>query len=70
MNVGNYLSMLTTPELKHIKTELNLTDEENLIFDCLSRKQSINEMSMILRMSTRTVDRYISRIKQKLNKLI
>lgn len=66
MRLGLYLSTLTRPELEHTKQDLNLTEEQNVIFDMLSKRKSIEEISMNVGMSTRTVDREIQRIKKKL----
>ncbi len=69
MRVGIYLSSMTLPDLEHTKDLLNLTDEQTMIFNLLSRRKTINEISMLLNMSTRTIDREIQRIKFKIEKL-
>lgn len=66
MRLGNYLSMLTTPKLEYIKPQLNLSDEEEVIFDMLSRRKSRIQIADRLNVSTRTVDRLISRVQKKM----
>lgn len=66
MRLGVYLSTLNKPELEHTKEILNLTDEQSIIYDMLSKRKSIEEISMKVGMSTRTVDREIKRIKSKM----
>ena len=66
MHLGCYLSTLTLPKLEHTKSQLNLSEDEEKIFDMLAKRKSIYEISESLGMSTRTVDREIQRIKQKL----
>ena len=66
MRLGSYLSMLTTPKLEYIKPQLNLSDEEEVIFDMLSRRKSRIQIADRLNVSTRTVDRLISRVQKKM----
>ena len=66
MRLGNHLSSLTTPKLEYLKEQLNLSDDETAVFDMLSRRKSINEISQRLNLSMRTTDRIIARIKSKL----
>lgn len=66
MRLGCYLSTMTLPKLEHTKSQLNLSEDEEKIFDMLSKRRSINEISLALGMSTRTIDREIHRIKEKL----
>ena len=66
MRLGIYLSGLTTPKLEHTKELLNLSDDEEKIFDMLAKRKNITEIANRLGMSTRTVDREISRIKSKM----
>ena len=67
MRLGCYLSSMTLPKLEHTKTYLNLSDEEEKVFDLLAKRKSIGEISLRLNVSTRTVDRIVFRIKEKLN---
>lgn len=67
MTLRNRLSIMTQPKLEHTKAALNLSDEESKVFDMLSKRSSIDEIALKLNVSTRTVDRMISRIKTKLN---
>lgn len=63
------LSVYTTQEIEIMRGKLNLTDDEDMIFQMLSKKRSINEISDKLQMSTRSVDRRIKQIRFKLEKL-
>lgn len=63
------LSVYTTQEIEIMRGKLNLTDDEDMIFQMLSKKRSINEISDKLQMSTRSVDRRIKQIRSKLEKL-
>lgn len=67
MTLGNQLSLMTTPKLEHTKSLLNLSDEELQVFNLLARRKSVKEISLTLKLSTRTVDRIIKRIRLKLN---
>ena len=40
MRLGKYLSSLTKPELESLKEQLNLTDDEELVFFHLSKGRS------------------------------
>ena len=42
MRLGMYLTSLTKPELEELRERLNLTDDELLIFDLLSRGKVIH----------------------------
>lgn len=66
MCLRNDLSMLTLPELEHTRNLLNLSDEELEIFNLLAKDKNIAEISMILSISTRTIDRKIEIIKKKM----
>jgi len=70
MRLGKYLSELTKPELEELKDLLNLSDDEMVIFEKLSNGKSIEEISDKLKMSSRTVQRRITNIKNKLERVI
>lgn len=63
------LSELTKPELEKIKENANFTDEELRIFKLLSQDKSITEIAVRMSASNRTINRKISKIKQKISKL-
>ena len=63
------LSELTKPELEKIKENANFTDEELRIFKLLSQDKSITDIAVRMSASNRTINRKISKIKQKINKL-
>lgn len=70
MRLGKYLSELTKPELEELKDLLNLSDEEKMVFEKLSNGKSIEEISDKLKMSSRTVQRRITKIKNKLERVV
>mgnify|MGYP002766779850 FL=1 len=63
------LSELTKPELEKIKENANFTDEELRIFRLLSQDKSITDIAVRMSASNRTINRKISKIKQKISKL-
>lgn len=63
------LSGLTKPELEEIKENANFTDEELRIFKLLSQDKSITDIAVRMSASSRTINRKISKIKQKISKL-
>lgn len=69
MRLGKYLSSLTKPELDNLRVQLNLTDDEMLVFCQLSKGKSIIEVSDSCGASTRTIDNRIKSIKYKIYKL-
>lgn len=62
-------SELTKPELEKIKENANFTDEELRIFKLLSQDKSITDIAVRMSASSRTINRKISKIKQKISKL-
>ena len=63
------LSELTKPELEKIKENANFIDEELRIFKLLSQDKSITDIAVRMSASSRTINRKISKIKQKISKL-
>ena len=63
------LSELTKPELEKIKENANFTDEELRIFKLLLQDKSITDIAVRMSASNRTINRKISKIKQKISKL-
>ena len=68
MRLGKYLSGLTKPELEEIKDYCNFTDDEIQIFDMLSKKKSITEISFVVLMTERTISRRIQDISAKIER--
>ena len=69
MRLGKYLSSLTKPELEELKEQLNLSDNELVVFDNLSKDRSkvtIADKSLV---SVSTIDNRIKNINSKLNRL-
>lgn len=63
------LSFLSREQSERYKSQMNLTDEEEKIFDMLTKNYSIVKIAGIMQMSTRTVDRRIKSIREKINNL-
>lgn len=63
------LSKLTKPELEEVTKNANLTDDEQIVFDLLSKGKTITEISLEISVCERTVNRRISKIKNKINRL-
>lgn len=64
------LSYLSKKQAQEYKNEMNLSEEESEIFDMLLKEYSIVKMAGIMKMSTRTVDRRIRSIKEKLKNVV
>lgn len=60
------LSTLTTPKINELRENLNLTDDECVIFDMLAKNKSIIEISAKIGLSVATVNRRIRKIKNKI----
>lgn len=69
MRLGKYLSGLTKPELDYLKGNLSLTDDEELIFDLVSKNKSLTEVSMKTGFSVTTIKRRKNDILQKVGRL-
>lgn len=67
--LGKYLSSLTKPELEELKDQLNLTDDEEMVFVQLSRGRSNVTVADNCRVSSSFVDSRIKSINAKLNRL-
>lgn len=63
------LSKLTKPELEEILENANLTEDEQIVFDFLSKGKTITQISLEISVCERTVNRRISKIKNKINRL-
>lgn len=63
------LSYLSKKQVEEYKSKINFLDDELKIFDMLVKNYSIVKMADILKMSTRSVDRRIKNIKEKLKAL-
>ena len=61
---------LTAPEADRLRLLCNFTDDERKVFDLHIRNKSIVEISMELKMSTRTVDRRLKNIRLKVKKVL
>ncbi len=63
------LSKLTKPELEHIINNANFTEEEFEVFKLLTKGKTITEIAQQVSVCNRTVNRRISKIMSKINKL-
>lgn len=61
------LSKLNKARLEELKSECHFTEDEEIIFDMLSKGKSIIQIADYMNMSTRTVDRRIRDMKSKMN---
>lgn len=69
MRLGKYLSSLTKPELDNLRVQLNLTDDEDLVFLQLSKGKSKVAVAENCGISTPTVDNRIKAINKKIARL-
>ena len=67
--LGKYLSSLTKPELEELKDQLNLTDDEEMVFCQLSKGRSNVTVADNCRVSSSFVDSRIKSISVKVNRL-
>lgn len=61
------LSRYKTSDLQKIKEDANLTEDEEMIYNMLSKGKSIIQIADKMNLSTRTIDRRIRSMKEKLN---
>lgn len=61
------LSFLSKKQSEEYKSKMNLTEEEEKIFDMLTKNYSVVKIAGVMQMSTRTVDRRIKNIKLKIS---
>lgn len=69
MRLGKYLSSLTKPELEELKELLNLSDDELVVFENLSKNRSKVIIADNCLVSVSTVDNRIKAINAKLSRL-
>lgn len=68
--LGKYLSSLTKPELEALKEQLNLTDDEEVVFFQLSKGRSKIIVADNCGISQRTVDTRIKSINTKIERIL
>lgn len=61
------LSFLSKEQSEEYKSKMNLTEDEEQIFDMLTKNYSVVKIASVMQMSTRTVDRRIKSIKEKMS---
>lgn len=67
MRLGKYLSSLSKPELDDLREQLNLSEEEQIVFNCVSKGYTTSEISYKNNISERTVERKREIINTKIN---
>ena len=70
MRLGKYLSSLTKPELEELKELLNLTEDEEEVFNCLAKGKSKVSISSKCNVSVGTVSNRISAIQKKIRRIM
>ena len=70
MRLGKYLSSLTKPELEELKDLLNLTDDEEMVFNGLAKGRTKTRIADDCLVSVPTVSIKIREIQNKVNRLI
>lgn len=70
MRLGKYLSSLTKPEVEQLRELLNLTDEEEQIFNRLAKGKSKVSIADDCLVSVGTVSNRISAIQNKVNRIL
>lgn len=70
MRLGKYLTSLTKPELEELKVKLNLTEDEMVVFECLSRGYTLASVEIECNMSESTIIRRMDKIDRKINKIM
>ncbi len=63
------LSKYTKSEISDMRVELNLTDDEAIVFDMLAKGKSIMQIADKLNLSTRSIDNRIAKIRKKLKRI-
>ena len=69
MRLGKYLSSMTKPELDNLRVQLNLTDDEDIVFNCAAKGYTTSKIAFEYNMSERVVDRKREIINTKINAL-
>ena len=69
MCLGKELSSKTRIELETLRNELNLTETEMQVFNCLSKGKSNIETAMICNCSLATVGNRVADIKAKIGRV-
>lgn len=69
MKLGRYLTSLTTPELEELKSLLNLTYDEEEVFELLKRGSSREMIADKTKVSPATVGNRILSMNKKIEKL-
>lgn len=69
MRLGKLLSSMTKPELEGIRENLNLTDDEDMVFMQLSKGRNKTYIADNCMISISTVDNRIKAINKKIDRL-
>lgn len=69
MKLGKYLSGLIKPELEELKLKLNLTEDEMIVFDELSKGHTLANIEIECNMSESTIIRRMDNIDRKISRI-
>lgn len=69
MKLGKYLSGLIKPELEELKLKLNLTEDEMIVFDKLSKGHTLANIEIECNMSESTIIRRMDNIDRKISRI-
>ena len=69
MKLGYYLSSKTAPELAILEEQLNLTDDEKIIFENLAKGRSNTKIAYDNSISVATLSKRIKAIKKKIDRI-
>ena len=69
MRLGKLLSSMTKPELEELRENLNLTDDEDMVFMQLSKGRNKTYIADNCMISISTVDNRIKAINKKIERL-
>lgn len=69
MRLGKLLSSMTKPELEELRENLNLTDDEDMVFMQLSKGRNKTYIADNCMISISTVDNRIKAINSKIDRL-
>ena len=69
MKLGKYLSLMTKPELEELKPKLNLTDDEEIVFDELAKGRSRVQIANKCSIACSTVSNRTKAIKDKISRI-
>lgn len=63
------LSKFTTPKINYLRENLNLTEDEEIVFDMLSKHKSRIQIADKLQLSVSCIDKRIKQLRTKIKEL-